>query len=110
MFIPANHDLYEAVSENIMNIIRKYSNKFEQLSIDEACIDISKHVENISSQAQIFAVKLQEDIKNSEKLTCSIGVGPNKLIAKMENEQLDAFVLVPGSNFRYVTGGNFHLM
>ena len=83
VFISANHDLYEAVSENIMNIIRKYSNKFEQLSIDEACIDISKHVENIYSQAQIFAVKLQEDIKNSEKLTCSIGVGPNKLIAKM---------------------------
>ena len=34
----------------------------------------------------------------------------NKLIAKLENQQLDALVLVPGSNFRYVTGGNFHLM
>ena len=34
----------------------------------------------------------------------------NKLKAKLDNKQLDALALVPGSNFRYVTGGNFHLM
>ena len=34
----------------------------------------------------------------------------NKLISILNNQDLDALALVPGSNFRYVTGGNFHLM
>ena len=34
----------------------------------------------------------------------------NKLISILDNQDLDALALVPGSNFRYATGGNFHLM
>ena len=36
---------YESISNLIMNIIRKYSSKFEQLSIDEACIDITSIID-----------------------------------------------------------------
>ena len=83
VFISANHELYESISETIMNIIRKYSDKFEQLSIDEACIDISNKINNDYQDAIKYGNALQDEIKNSEKLTCSIGIGPNKLIAKM---------------------------
>ena len=83
VFISANHELYESISETIMNIIRKYSDKFEQLSIDEACIDISNKINNDYQDAIKYGNTLQDEIKNSEKLTCSIGIGPNKLIAKM---------------------------
>ena len=34
----------------------------------------------------------------------------NKLISNLDGQDLDALGLVPGSNFKYATGGNFHLM
>ena len=74
VFISANHELYESISETIMNIIRKYSDKFEQLSIDEACIDISNKINNDYQDAIKYGNTLQDEIKNSEKLTCSIAV------------------------------------
>ena len=83
VFIPANHELYESISETIMNIIRKYSDKFEQLSIDEACIDISNKINNDYQNATKYGNELKEEIKTLETLTCSIGISPNKLISKM---------------------------
>ena len=83
IFIPANHELYESISETIMNIIRKYSDKFEQLSIDEACIDISNKINNDYQNATKYGNELKKEIKTLENLTCSIGISPNKLISKM---------------------------
>ena len=83
VFISANHELYESISETIMNIIRKYSDKFEQLSIDEACIDISNKINNDYQNAAKYGNELKEEIKTLENLTCSIGISPNKLISKM---------------------------
>ena len=41
IFLPVNMELYQKVSENIMEIIKKYSPVFEQVSLDEAYLDIS---------------------------------------------------------------------
>ena len=65
------------------NVKRKYSDTFEQLSIDEASIDISNKMNNDYQNATVYGNEIQHEIKTSEKLTCSIGIGPNKLIAKM---------------------------
>ena len=62
VFISANHELYESISETIMNIIRKYSDKFEQLSIDEACIDISNKTHDDYQKAKIYGNELKEEI------------------------------------------------
>lgn len=96
-FIPANHELYESISDTIMNIIRNYSDKFEQLSIDEACIDISNKIKNNYQEARVYGNKLQEEIKTLENLTCSIGIGPNKLIAKMASDykKPNSITLIP---------------
>ena len=83
VFIPANHELYESISETIKNIIRKYSDKFEQLSIDEACIDISNKINNDYQNATKYGNELKKEIQTLENLTCSIGISPNKLISKM---------------------------
>ena len=83
VFISANHELYESISETIMSIIRKYSDEFEQLSIDEACIDISNKINNDYQNATKYGNELKEEIKTLENLTCSIGISPNKLISKM---------------------------
>jgi DNA polymerase IV (DinB-like DNA polymerase) len=82
IFLPVNFSLYEKVSSNIMKILREHCDKFEQVSIDEAFLDVSKRVKDFD-QARHLAILLKEKIWEEEKLTCSIGIGPNKLIAKI---------------------------
>jgi DNA polymerase IV (DinB-like DNA polymerase) len=82
IFLPVNFPLYEKVSSRIMNILREHADKFEQVSIDEAFLDVSKRVKDFD-QARQLAILIKEKIWESENLTCSIGIGPNKLIAKI---------------------------
>jgi DNA polymerase IV (DinB-like DNA polymerase) len=83
VFLPANFELYEKVSENIMNILRAYGDAFEQTGIDEAFIDVTQRVNGEFEIAKQLAQKIQKEIFEKEKITVSIGVGPNKLIAKI---------------------------
>ncbi|MFH1221608.1 MAG: DNA polymerase IV, partial [Candidatus Micrarchaeota archaeon] len=64
---------------------RKYADIFELGGIDECYIDASKSAKNFDQAAKI-ALQIKEEIKQKEKLTCSIGIGPNKLIAKMASD------------------------
>jgi DNA polymerase IV (DinB-like DNA polymerase) len=81
VFLPVNYELYSEVSARIMKIIKSYGDKFESWGIDEAFIDAS------SAGSYAAAVEIAKEIKKKiyeqEGLTCSIGIGPNKLIAKI---------------------------
>lgn len=81
IFLPVNIELYEKVSEKIMEIVKKYSKKYEIVSLDEAYLDISfcKSYKKAKELAKI----LKKEIFEKEKLTCTIGIGPNKTIAKL---------------------------
>ncbi len=83
VFLPADYALYQKVSNKVMTIIQRYGNAFEQTSIDEAFIEVTAMVENNIEKAVNLAKKIKSEIKEKEKLTCSIGIGPNKLIAKI---------------------------
>lgn len=85
IFVRPNFELYEKVSQNIMKIISKYSEKFEQVSIDEAFLDISNKFKNFDG-VEKFAEEIKAEIKKKEKLTCSVGIGPNKLVAKLASD------------------------
>ena len=85
IFLPVNMRFYQKVSENIMEIVRKYSPIYETISLDEAYLDISflkKHQE-----AERLAKNLKKEIFEKERLTATIGIGPNKLVAKMASEK-----------------------
>ena len=82
-FLPANFELYEKVSENIMNILRSYAGKFEEAGIDEAFLDVTLRTNGNYEKAKEVAQKIQTEILEKEKITTSIGIGPNKLIAKI---------------------------
>ena len=84
VFLPVNFELYWQVSSSIMNIARRYADKFQQSSIDEAFLDVSSY--GSFEEAGRIAKKLKMDIFEKEKLTCSIGIGPNKLIAKIASD------------------------
>lgn len=82
VFLQPNFEKYRAVSKSIREIFGKYTSKIEPLSLDEAYLDVSGH--------EIFAVKIarliQEEILAKLQLSCSVGVAPNKLIAKIASE------------------------
>jgi DNA polymerase IV (DinB-like DNA polymerase) len=85
IYLPPNFPLYIKVSNEIMEITRRYADKFEQWGLDEAFLDVSARVKNYA-EAEEYAKQLKQEIKKKERLTCSIGVGPNKLIAKVASD------------------------
>ena len=95
IFLPVNMELYQKVSEEIMAIVKKYSPTFEQVSLDEAYLDLSflwqaikgKRPLIIYGQGEELAEKLKKEIYEKEKLTSTIGIGPNKLLAKMASKK-----------------------
>jgi len=85
VYLPVNYDLYKKVSSRIMTILRRFADKFEQWGLDEAFLDVSSKVQDLE-EAKRLAQKVKEEIYEKEKLTCSIGVGPNKLVAKIASD------------------------
>lgn len=85
IYLPPNFSLYIRVSSEIMEIARKYADKFEQWGIDEAFLDVTARVKDYA-EAETLALKLKHEVKEKEHLTCSIGIGPNKLIAKIASD------------------------
>jgi DNA polymerase IV (archaeal DinB-like DNA polymerase) len=83
IFLPTDMPYYQEISRNAMKIIQNYGELFEQVSVDECYMDFTKITNSDFDDARIFAASLQKNIKDQIKLTCSIGVGPNKLIAKI---------------------------
>lgn len=81
IFLRPNFPLYQKVSQNIFKILKKYSKRIEKASIDEAYLDVSFLGD--FKKAKKMAEKIKKEIKEKEKLTASIGIGPNKLIAKI---------------------------
>ncbi len=85
IYLPPNFPLYIRVSGEIMAIVRKYAGKFEKWGIDEAFLDVSDKVKNYA-EAETLALQIKKEIKETEGLTASIGVGPNKLVAKVASD------------------------
>lgn len=85
VFLPPNFPLYIRVSEEVMEIVRHFADKFEQWGIDEAFLDVTSRVRNFA-EAETLAKEIKREIRAKENLTCSIGVGPNKLVAKIASD------------------------
>lgn len=86
IFLPVDFDYYEKVSKGIMDLIKPYGTKFEQVSVDEAFIDATGKVSDYTG-AQILAKRIHDRILSEIGIRCSIGIGPNKLISKMACEK-----------------------
>jgi len=82
VYLPPDFPLYIKVSNEIMEIARRHADKFEQWGIDEAFLDVTCKVKDYG-EAENLARQIKSEIKEKEGLTASIGVGPNKLVAKV---------------------------
>ncbi len=104
VFLPPNMELYEQVSLSIFNTVSDFSPLCEVVSLDEAYLDISFLLEQgfPYEGAERLAKKMKDDIRKKEALTCSIGVGPNKLVAKIAAQKVkpDGLLLVKPARVR----------
>ena len=82
VFLPVNMKLYGGVSANVMEIFKGFAEKFQQVSVDEAYLLPGPEVRNFE-EAAIYALRIKDEVQRQERITCSVGVGPNKLISKI---------------------------
>jgi DNA polymerase IV (DinB-like DNA polymerase) len=80
-FVRPNLPLYRDVSGRIMGILQRSSDCFEEASIDEAYLDVSSLNSFAAAAEQMRRLKVE--IRRREELSCSVGIGPNKLVAKI---------------------------
>jgi len=80
--VPSRHNLYGEVSKQVMEKLHNLTGLVEQISIDEAFLDIS----DMGEPVRKIALDLQAGIKNELHLPSSIGIASNKLVAKIANE------------------------
>ena len=85
VYLRPHFDLYIPASNSIMEILRSHADKFEQGGIDEAYLDISNRVKDFD-EAEVFAKHLMEEVLEKSHLTCSVGVAPNKMVAKIASD------------------------
>jgi DNA polymerase-4 len=85
IFVPVRMDRYIQMSGQVMAVLDRYSPLIEQVSVDEAYMDISG-LERLHGSAEEIAGKIKAEIKKKTSLTCSIGIAPTKLFAKIASE------------------------
>jgi len=82
VIVPMRHHLYSEVSRQVMERLRDLTPLVEQISIDEAFLDIS----DVREPPETTAQKLQSRIRDELQLPCSIGIASNKMLAKIATE------------------------
>jgi DNA polymerase IV len=82
VFIAPRHNLYSAVSKEVMAIFRAITPEVEPLSLDEAFLDVSGARRRLGSPAGIARL-IRRQVREQQSITCSVGVAPVKFVAKI---------------------------
>src|SRR4051812_28848892 len=81
VLIPRDMELYRRVSGEVMSIIRRHSERVEVAGLDEAYVDLSGQM-----LPKTTCRRIKHEIKEETGLVCSIGLAPNKLLAKIASD------------------------
>ena len=83
VFLPVDYEYYEEISDRIMQVLNSHADVFEQVGVDEAYLDVTKKTQGSFEKAGELATTLKQLVKNQVGVTFSVGIGPNKLLAKI---------------------------
>lgn len=84
VIVPPDHEKYRVASNAVFSILRTYTELVEPVSIDEAYIDITA-IGGLTDAMNI-ATQMQKRILHELDLPCSIGIAPNKFLAKTASD------------------------
>lgn len=95
VFLPARHSYYATVSHQIRDIFHRYTPLVEPLSLDEAFLDVTASEKLFGSSPEIGR-RIKREIAEELNLIASVGVAPNKFLAKIASDldKPDGFVVV----------------
>ncbi len=96
VFIRPRMSRYKEVSRKVMALLKQYSPLLEQVSIDEAYLDISGS-ERLLGDPETIGRKIKEEIQETLGLTCSVGIAPNRFLAKIasDRDKPDGLTFIP---------------
>ena len=96
IFVRPNMHLYQEVSDKVFEIFGHYTPFVEGVSIDEAFLDISGTI-HLYGSARALGEALRREIRETCGVTCSVGIAPNRLLAKIGSElnKPDGLTLMP---------------
>src|SRR3954451_5633218 len=91
VFLPPDFELYRARSKDVFAVLREHVERVEGASLDEAYLDLTG-----LERPKAAARRIKNAVKEQTGLTCSIGMGPSKLVAKVASdaEKPDGFVVL----------------
>lgn len=101
VFLPVRMSRYQECSAGIHEIFRRYTDRIQPISLDEAFLDVTEPKLQLP-WASTIARKIKEEIREELGLIASAGVGPNKLIAKIasDEDKPDGLKVVPPEEVR----------
>ena len=101
LVVPPRMSHYQEVSQQVFAIFREFSPLVEGLSLDEAFLDVSASRSLFGDSTEI-ARRIKQRILDQTALTASVGVAPNKLVAKIASDldKPDGLVVVNSDNVR----------
>ncbi len=82
IFLPVDYEEYSRVSRKVKTILGEFSPTMEDVGIDEAFLDLSA----AGQFSEEIAKEIKRRIREETELTCSIGIAPNKLLAKIGSD------------------------
>jgi len=97
--LPVRMSRYVELSKQIHKIFHNYTPDVEPISIDEAFLDVTGCIKLFGS-AETIGKQIKADIKEQTDLTASVGIAPNKFLAKLASdlEKPDGFVIITEEN------------
>jgi DNA polymerase IV len=101
VFVPPDFDSYRAYSNRFREVLLAHSPAIEPLSLDEAFLDVSGAT-MLFGPPPAIAERIRATVRNELALTASVGVGPNKLLAKLASTRAkpDGLMVVPADDIQ----------
>tara|TARA_R110002073_G_scaffold118918_1_gene258362 strand:+ start:216735 stop:217958 length:1224 start_codon:yes stop_codon:yes gene_type:complete len=85
IFVKGSHSSYSKVSKQVFEILERFSPAIQPISIDEAFLDVTGSTHLFGTPTDI-AIEIRRLVKQELNLTCSVGIAPNKFLAKLASD------------------------